>query len=67
VIPGWDIGVMSMKEKGKREMIVSPELAYGRKATGPIPPNATLHFTVELDMITPTMWTHVGFITKKLF
>lgn len=60
VIPGWDMGVTGMKEGGKRELVIPPQLAYGKRGAGnAIPPDATLKFEVELLSVTPPKFTSV--------
>ena len=52
VIPGWDQGIVGMREGGRRVLITPPDLAYGSSGAGSsIPPDATLVFVVDLIAI----------------
>ena len=52
VIPGWDQGIVGMREGGRRVLITPPDLAYGSSGAGSsIPPDATLVFVVDLVAI----------------
>ncbi len=48
VIAGWTEGVQLMPIGSKFTFYIGPDLAYGEGGGGPIPPNSTLVFEVEL-------------------
>ena len=60
VFPGWDEGVSTMKQGGKRYLVIPPDLALGEQGGGSIPPNATLLMEIELvDVQEPVKMTEV--------
>ena len=49
VIPGWDQGLVGMKEGGRRRLTIPADLAYGAAGAPPaIGPDETLIFIVDL-------------------
>ncbi|TCP97214.1 FKBP-type peptidyl-prolyl cis-trans isomerase FkpA [Cricetibacter osteomyelitidis] len=54
LIPGWTEGIALIKKGGKIELVLPPELAYGKQGAGDaIPGNSTLIFDIELLDVTP--------------
>lgn len=48
VIPGWEAGIVGMREGGQRQLVVPPAQGYGSRGRGRVPPNATLVFVIKL-------------------
>jgi FKBP-type peptidyl-prolyl cis-trans isomerase FkpA len=48
VIKGWDLGIAALKPGEKAILGIPSWLAYGARATGPIPANSPLIFEVQL-------------------
>ena len=48
VIQGWDKAFATMKVGDRAMITIPPELGYGSRPMGKIPPNSTLIFDVEL-------------------
>ncbi|MEU0534608.1 FKBP-type peptidyl-prolyl cis-trans isomerase [Amycolatopsis tolypomycina] len=46
VIPGWDQGLVGIKQGGRRLLIIPPDLGYGQGGQG-IKPNETLVFVTD--------------------
>jgi FKBP-type peptidyl-prolyl cis-trans isomerase len=51
VIQGWDLGIVGLKEGGKRKLTIPGDFAYGATERSGIPANSTLIFEVELVKI----------------
>ncbi|HUR51516.1 MAG TPA: FKBP-type peptidyl-prolyl cis-trans isomerase [Mycobacteriales bacterium] len=48
VIPGFSKGVTGMHVGGRRQVVIPASEGYGPGGSGPIPPNATLIFVIDL-------------------
>ena len=48
LIAGWVDGIVGQPVGSKLLLVVPPESGYGARGTGPIPPNSTLVFAVDV-------------------
>ncbi len=54
VIPGWNEGLVGMKQGGRRQLVIPPDKAYGAAGQGAkIGPNETLVFIVDAIAVKP--------------
>ena len=54
VIPGWNEGLVGMKQGGRRQLVIPPDKAYGDAGQGAkIGPKETLVFIVDAIAVTP--------------
>jgi FKBP-type peptidyl-prolyl cis-trans isomerase FkpA len=51
VIPGWQKGMIGMKEGGKRRLLIPAAEAYGAQAQQDIPANSDLVFDITLHKV----------------
>jgi peptidylprolyl isomerase len=56
VIKGWDLGLIGMRQGGVRQLIIPPDLAYGKTSPSDnIAPNDTLVFVVQVVSVIPSV------------
>ena len=48
VVEGWQKGLPGAKAGGRRLLILPPEMGYGAAGSGPVGPNETLIFAVDI-------------------
>ncbi|KAL9053275.1 MAG: hypothetical protein Q9162_004883 [Coniocarpon cinnabarinum] len=48
VIEGWDVGLQGMCVGEERTLVIPPDMAYGARKVGHIPPQSTLTFETKL-------------------
>lgn len=68
VIKGMDEGCEEMLVGGRRQLVIPPHLGYGPRGAPPaIPPNALLHFDIELVHVNqPSTFSRLTTLLKAL-
>ena len=67
VIMGWEVGLLGMKETGKRTIFVPYQLAYGDNGAGDlIPPKTDLIFEIEVIKVLPPKYKQMDSLQLKL-
>lgn len=61
VIPGLEQGIIGMREGGRRNLVIPPDLAFGEKGVkNIIPPSATLEYKLELIAVHDAVYKNLG-------
>ena len=67
VIPGWETGLLGMREGGKRTIFIPYQLAYGESGAGNlIPPKSNLIFDIEVIKVIPPGYKEIDGYQLKL-
>ena len=53
MIPGLEVGIATMLEGGRRELMIPPGLAYGDAGSKRVPPATPVYFDFELVLVAP--------------
>ena len=48
LIPGWQVALTAVETGSKIQVVIPPDMGYGARGQGSIPPNATLIFDIHL-------------------
>ncbi|MEM8896599.1 MAG: FKBP-type peptidyl-prolyl cis-trans isomerase [Bacteroidota bacterium] len=48
LIPGWQVALTAVETGSKIQVVIPPDMGYGERGQGSIPPNATLVFDIHL-------------------
>ncbi len=65
VLKGWDEGFLLLKEGDSCLFKIPPQLAYGDKKVGKIPPQSTLFLHAKLQKVEEAFFPHNGLDTIK--
>ncbi len=67
VIPGWETGLLGMREGGNRTIFIPYQLAYGESGAGNlIPPKSNLIFDIEVIKVAPPGYQEIDGYQLKL-
>jgi FKBP-type peptidyl-prolyl cis-trans isomerase len=65
VLAAFAEGVTGMHEGGRRELELPPRLAYGALGKGRVPPDATLHYDIELLQVFARTKLGINYVERR--